>query len=133
VINPKQLGKVFLNRRADDTYHIVRPRVMAQNAGALLRPTLYQIKARVFEIPACRGFMITEFADGLEDYFVPGKEVITFHTADEMVESVRYFLSHEQEREQIRRAGYERAMRDHSYVRRFEDLFQRMGVYEQVQ
>jgi len=41
----------------------------------------------------------------------------------ELVDLSRYYLANDTERETIRRAGYERARRDHTWRRRFEDLF----------
>jgi spore maturation protein CgeB len=92
-----------------------------------------QIKGRVFEIPGAGGFLLTEGAERLEEYFQPGKEVVIFRTPDEMVEQVRYYLEHPVERERIRAAGYARALREHSYVQRFLDIFTRMGVHEKIQ
>jgi spore maturation protein CgeB len=40
-----------------------------------------------------------------------------------MVAQCRYYLAHDEERERIRRAGHERARRDHTWERRFEGLF----------
>jgi spore maturation protein CgeB len=87
----------------------------------------------VFEIPGAGGFLLTEAADNLEHYFVPDQEIVTFRSPAEMVEKVRYFLAHEEIRERIRLAGYERAVRDHSYVQRFLEIFERMGVHEKIQ
>jgi spore maturation protein CgeB len=133
VVNTKQLAKVLLNRRADDTYQVHGPRRVAENLRMLLSPHPLQIKARVFEIPGCGGFMVTETAEDLERYFLPGKEIAVFQTPDAMVELVRHYLAHDEEREQMRIAGYQRAVREHSYVHRFRDIFQKMGVYEKVQ
>lgn len=90
-----------------------------------------QIKARNFEIPGCGGFLLTGKAENLEEYYEIGKEVVCFGDVDELVEQVRYYLNHEQERAAIAEAGYQRTLRDHTYRRRFSDIFQQLELTEQ--
>jgi len=81
-----------------------------------------QIKARVFEVPGAGGLLVTENADHLEDYFLPGEEIIVFNDIDDLVEKVEHLLSHPDERDAIARAGYARTKSEHSYEARFEPL-----------
>ena len=46
----------------------------------------------------------------------------------DLIEKVRYYLTHEDERAAIARAGYERTMRDHTYARRFSEIFKQIGM-----
>lgn len=87
-----------------------------------------QIKARTFEIPACGGFLLTEDADNLKDYFVPDKEAAIFRSFPELVEKCKFYLTHEPERQAIAKAGYERVLREHTYVHRFKEIFKTMGL-----
>ncbi|MCK4826027.1 glycosyltransferase family 1 protein, partial [bacterium] len=41
---------------------------------------------------------------------------------------VHYYMSNDIERERIARAGYERAIRDHTWQRRFEDFFNWLNI-----
>jgi spore maturation protein CgeB len=45
-----------------------------------------------------------------------------------MIEKIRFYLAHEDERRNIAEAGYARVLRDHTYERRLRDLFQKMGL-----
>ena len=87
-----------------------------------------QIKGRNFEIPACGGFQISGTAHRLEEYFVPGKEIVVYRAPKELPELVRHYLEHESERAAIAAAGYERVLRDHTYEKRFSELFRQMGL-----
>ncbi len=63
----------------------------------------------------CGALLITDFKENLADFFVLGKEIITYHSHEECVELVRYYHTHPDEAERIARAGQERSLRDHSY------------------
>lgn len=89
-----------------------------------------QIKGRNFEVPGCGAFLLTEYVDHLEDYYEIGKEVECFRSLKELVEKIDYYLKHEEERERIAKAGYERTMREHTWEKRFNDIFKTMGLVE---
>lgn len=77
-----------------------------------------QIKARTFEVPGAGGFLLTEWADGIERYYEPGKQLVIFHSLDEAVEKIHYYLAHPAERDAIANAGYERTCTEHTYDQR---------------
>jgi spore maturation protein CgeB len=129
----KPLAKIVLNRRADDSLQIHGLRRMRENAATLFSRPAAQIKGRTFEIPGVGGFLLTEEAQDLERYFVPDEEIVTFRTPDELVEKVRHYLAHPEDRDRVRLAGHARALREHTYVHRFLDIFRRMGVHEKIQ
>jgi spore maturation protein CgeB len=122
----KPMLKLLLARRADDTIRLRTPRETLDHLSTLLHPRRAQIKGRNFEIPGSGGFLLTQLADGIEEYFIPGKEVATFSTADELHDRIRYYLSHDEERDSIRNAGYQRASSDHTYQHRFETMMTTM-------
>lgn len=82
-----------------------------------------QIKGRVFEIPMCGGFLLTEYADGIEDYFEIGKEIEGFESLREAAGKVEYYLKYEDKRMEIAKAGQDRSLKDHTWVKRFKKLF----------
>ncbi|MFC1782263.1 glycosyltransferase [Planctomycetota bacterium] len=53
--------------------------------------------------------------DGIGEMFELGRELIVFDTPNDLVRKVRYFLSHDQEREEIARAGRQKLLTRHSY------------------
>lgn len=78
---------------------------------------LRQVKGRIAEIALSGGFVLTEFVPGLEEAFMPGKEVDIFDSREELVAKVRYYLSHDDERAAIAQAGHERASRDYDVMK----------------
>jgi glycosyltransferase involved in cell wall biosynthesis len=68
------------------------------------------ITARSFEIPAAGGFMLHERTQVAEEYFEDGKECIFFDDLDDMIDKIRYYLDHDQERQAIALAGRKRCL-----------------------
>jgi spore maturation protein CgeB len=87
-----------------------------------------QIKGRNFEVPGCGGFLLTSPVEDLDRYYEPEREIALFADDRELAEKIRYYLNHEDERAAIARAGYERTLREHTYVHRFTDTFCRAGL-----
>lgn len=86
-----------------------------------------QIKGRHFEIPACGPMQLSYFVQDLEKLFEFGKEIETFNSPEEFVEKVTYYLNYNDKRQAIADAGYQRVLCDHSYVKRFMDIFREQG------
>jgi len=91
-------------------------------------PGRNQIKLRDFEVPLAGGFYMVEEAPDYTELFVPGKEVETWRTPAELVDKVRYYLTHDSERRAIAEAGRRRAMADHTWQNRFEMLFDTLNL-----
>ena len=72
-----------------------------------------QIKGRIYEVAMCGGFVLSEYVPGLEYYFELGKEIDVFYDKEDLLEKIKYYLKHDEERESIARRGYERARRDY--------------------
>jgi spore maturation protein CgeB len=91
------------------------------------RQPIRQVRLRDFEAPMSGAFYMLEYLEEIEEFFVPGKEIVCFDGPVDLVEKCRYYLSHDEEREEIGRAGRERALRDHTWQRRLAAAFVEMG------
>ena len=89
---------------------------------------ILQVRLRDFEVPMSGGFYLVEYMPELEEFFAIGKEIVCYSGREDLAEKIRYYLSHTEEREAIRRAGHERCRRDHTWQKRFETAFQQMGL-----
>lgn len=72
---------------------------------------------RVFEIPATGSFLLTDGSREMESVVSPGQHVGTFTGLDEFCSQLKYYLSHDSERERIARQGMEQVRTSNSYDR----------------
>ncbi len=92
------------------------------------RPGVNQIKLRDFEVPMAGGFYLVEQAPDYNELFKPGVEVETWHTPDELLDKIKYYLDHPAERALIAEAGRKRASAEHTWPHRFAMLFAELGL-----
>jgi hypothetical protein len=89
---------------------------------------LTHLRLREFEAPMSGALYLTEDQPELAEYFEPGKEVLTYTDRQDLLDKTRYYLAHQELSEGIRRAGFVRARRDHTWQHRFSDLFGLLGL-----
>jgi spore maturation protein CgeB len=95
-----------------------------QSSPAILT---HHLHLREFEVPMSRGLYMTNFSEELSEFYEPDEEIIVFHNEHDLTGKIRYYLSHETEAENIREKGYQRALKSHTYQKRFSDLFSQMN------
>lgn len=124
---PKLLARLFLRRSIGRIVPDFRR--APDNFVSWSHMSIPQIKARPFEILACRTFLISEFADDMGSYYEDGREIVYADgTVGDLAAKIRRYLPLAEERERIARAGYERTLREHTYQKRFEEVFGKAGL-----
>ena len=80
-----------------------------------------RVTTRSVEIPACGGFMLAERTDEHLALFEEDREAVYFSTDAELLDKVRWYLSHEAARARIAGAGRRRCLRSgYNYERRLQ-------------
>ena len=80
------------------------------------------MKLRIFEAVCSGSLLITEYVEGLEQFFELEKEIVTFKTKEEALNKIIYYHNNIEERELIAKKGHERFMKDHTSKIRLEKL-----------
>lgn len=85
------------------------------------QPTAVNI--RTFEALSAGTFLLAKDHPILHRHFKVGKELITFTSPQDLRRKVKYYLSHDQEREKIAQTGYNRILKSHTFNHRLKELF----------
>ncbi|MDI6717339.1 MAG: glycosyltransferase, partial [Actinomycetota bacterium] len=89
----------------------------------------YANNMRLYEATGAGAFLITDYRDNLNELFEIGKEVEVYRSAEELVEKVKYYLAHDDERKKIAEAGQARTLRDHTWEKRMAELVEIIERY----
>lgn len=128
-ISTQDFAAIFMRREPDGKYHINRLGSWLPQLKLLFNKQPYnQIKGRIFEITGSGGFLLTEWAKDIENYYKIDKEISVFKDTSEIIKKIEYYLNNEKKRKQIAYAGYKRTITQHTYEKRFNELFKEMGL-----
>ena len=90
------------------------------NLNFTIRNIRSGIPLRVWDILAAGGFCITNFQPELVMYFKNGEDLVWFEDEADLTRKVRYYLEHDEEREQIALNGQKKVHMLHNYDKRLE-------------
>lgn len=77
---------------------------------------------RIFDILSCGGFCLSNYQEEIAELFTPGEEIVMYSSSEEMCDLVRYYLDHDDKRQEIAEAGFERLSRDYTYEKVMQEL-----------
>jgi len=85
-------------------------------------PDCDAINPRIFEIAAAGGFQVCDPCIGLEKCFDFETEIPTYRSLTELRQRIDYFLAHDDERRAIAAAAQKRALAEHTYEHRAQQM-----------
>lgn len=103
------------------------------NLNITLRSIKTGIPLRAFDIMGSGGFLLTNYQEEFLDYFVPDEDFVYYSSMEELMDKADYYLSHERERSEIARNGYEKVKKEHTFENRIPILFRTMENTENVE
>ena len=115
--NSKFMGPV---NYGDSLSEIYERSTINLNATSMQMPTA--VNQRVFDVPASGGLIITDAQEDALEHFEPGKEIVTYRSAEELQDKAQYFQENESERVAIIQAGHKRVQDCHTYKHRLSLL-----------
>jgi spore maturation protein CgeB len=118
-IRPGQLGEVEYTKAINAT---------AINLGFLRKAYRDVQTTRSIEIPACGAFMLAERSEEHCRLFVEGKEAEFFGTYDELLEKIRYYVEHSDERARVAAGGRQRCL-----TSGYDNAARLAGVLDEIQ
>lgn len=77
---------------------------------------------RTFEIAASGTLQLCDAREDIASFYKPGEEIEIFSNPQEMMDKIRFYLTHEEERRAVVLKAFERTLRDHTYKKRLGQL-----------
>jgi spore maturation protein CgeB len=84
------------------------------------------VNQRVFDVPACGAFLLTDHQEALGEAFEIGKEVIAFDEVEAIPDLVRFYLNNPGTRETIAAQARKRVLQEHTYKHRLNRVIEEM-------
>jgi spore maturation protein CgeB len=82
----------------------------------------YVANMRLFEATGVGALLVTDRGKNLSELFEPGREVVAYETEEDLIDKLRHYADHDEERRRIAAAGQERTLREHTYAHRIPEL-----------
>lgn len=94
------------------------------NLNITLRSITSGIPLRAFEIMGSGGFLLSNYQRDFSDCYVENQDYVYFDSPDDMMNKIEYYLSHEKERLEIARNGYEKTLHKHTFAHRIKQIIE---------
>ena len=103
-------------------YRILRASQITLNRHVTQVSGPFAANMRLFEATGMGALLLTDWKENLHELFQPEKEVATYRTAEECVDKLHFYQTHEAERERVASAGQRKTLAAHTYRQRMEEL-----------
>ncbi len=80
------------------------------------------LNQRYYDVPLCGGFLLGEWQESLPRHFEPEEEAVFFRSKAELVDKVRYYRAHPEEKQRIIGRARKRVLREHLMEHRVATL-----------
>jgi len=80
------------------------------------------IPLRVLDIMGAGGFVLSNYQIEIAEYFENGVEVVMYESMEDLQQKVAYYLEHDEERERIAFAGYQKVKKKFSYEDKLKEI-----------
>ncbi|MBR4530386.1 MAG: glycosyltransferase [Lachnospiraceae bacterium] len=101
-----------------------------------LNPTMRAIRTglpqRIWDVLASGGFLLTNAQEEIPENLTAGKHLETYENTQELIEKTRYYLSHEEERQEIARTGYLEVKQNHTILHRVAQMIRQIVMTEEA-
>ncbi|WP_160645513.1 CgeB family protein [Chengkuizengella marina] len=87
-----------------------------------IRIKAISMNARTFEIAACGAFQLTDVREELINVYIPGDDIATYTTPNDLLEKIDYYLLHEDERRRMASNAIKKTLQTETYTERIKQL-----------
>lgn len=131
IFNQSRINLNLSNSASWDLRYLVSsPRALINRLRS--KKNIEQMKARIFEVNGCGVFQLSYYVEGLANCYEIDREMSVYADVDDLIEKIQFYLAHETLSASIAEAAYQRTMRDHTFAQRFQHVFKRMGLLNEI-
>ena len=84
------------------------------------------VNQRVFDVPCCGAFLLTDYRRQMEELFEPGEEIVYYNHPDEIPGLVELYMDRPDKRRAVAEAARRRVLAEHTYDHRMARLMEIM-------
>ncbi|MBI9111643.1 glycosyltransferase [Maridesulfovibrio ferrireducens] len=84
------------------------------------------VNQRIFDVPACGGFILTDYREQMENLFEPDSEIISYSNVKEIPQIMERCLGDKKMREKVSAAARKRILSEHTYEHRLLSILDKM-------
>jgi len=114
-LSPEEYVKIFNASKININLHSSSYHEGVDPEGDFVNP-------RTFELASCGAFQLVDYRSELDSLFEIGKEIICFKDLRDIREKIRYYLDHPDERQKIADRAMKRALGEHTFENRMEEM-----------
>ncbi|MDX9690677.1 MAG: glycosyltransferase, partial [Alphaproteobacteria bacterium] len=93
-----------------------------------LNNRIRQSKGRPIEIAMCGGFILSQYAPGIEEMFDLGEEFDVFQTKEELLAKIRHYLEEDDKREAMAVEAHTKALARYDVISGFARVFKTLNT-----
>ena len=121
------IKEAFGERFNNERYFYGADHAKRLNMGKIVfqKSQFNEITRRVFEGMLCGKMVITDRLPpetGLQDLFIDGLDIVYYDNAQDAIDKIRYYASHDSERLAIAENGYKKVLENHTCSQRVDDI-----------
>lgn len=98
------------------------------NLNPVLRVIKTGIPQRALDVIGCNAFLLSSFQPELAEYFIPNEEVVMYDSYEDALEKADFYLGHDEIREKISSAGYEKIKKYFTYEVKLNEMLKMAGL-----
>jgi hypothetical protein len=91
------------------------------------QPDTYS-RLRDIEAPMLGACYLTEWTEGLEEFYDTDKEIAVYRSADELINKAQQLIRDGGKRQQLKKNGQKRALNDHTIPKSLEKILKQLGL-----
>jgi len=121
----KRLHEKNLSYKGKIEYHSEAPAVYTSsrvNLNITSTQLVDSVNQRVFDVPACEGFLLTDNCPSLPELFEPDIEIVVYDDLKDMKDKLIFYLNNDTQRNKIARRARKRFLAHHTYQHRVQQI-----------